>query len=74
MLAQLKGFMSKIAASAKASEVGPSFSRRKIGAISSSVCMMPARTAEGDAPVMNTKKQTSRMPATEESGLAPNSI
>ena len=72
-LAQLKGFISRISASAAASEVGPSFSLRKTGAISRMVCIVPARTAEGDAPVMKTKNQTRRIPKTEDAGLAPNS-
>ena len=73
MLAQLKGFTSRIRASAKARDVMPSFSLRKTGAIRRTDCMIPARTAEGVAPVIRTKNHTSISPATEEAGLAPKS-
>ena len=72
-LAQLNGFSSRISANAAPSAVGPSFSRRKTGARSSTVCIVPARTAEGEAPVIKTKNHTSRIPVTEDAGLAPNS-
>ena len=42
--------------------MGGSFSRRSTGAISSRLCITPARTAEGEAPVTSTKAQTSPMP------------
>ena len=73
ILAQLKGLISRISASAVIRDVGPSFSRRKIGAITRIVCITPARTAEGGAPVMNTKNQTSRIPAIDDIGRAPKS-
>ena len=44
-----------------------------IGAITRIVCITPARTAEGGAPVMNTKNQTSRIPAIDDIGRAPKS-
>ena len=49
-LAAAKGLASNSRASAADREVSVSFSRRTRGAISSSVCITPARTAEGVEP------------------------
>ena len=56
-----KGQAARMIASTAESEVTESFSRRRIGARRSSVCIKAARTAELLAPVTCTKHQISTM-------------
>ena len=56
-----QGHAARIIAITAESEVTGSFSRRRTGASSRSVCMKAARTADGLDPVMSTKPQTSAM-------------
>ena len=57
MLLQKDGLIVRITARAKDKEVKESFSLLNIGARITMLCIKPARTAEGDAPVMKTKNQ-----------------
>ena len=47
-----KGFSRRITASAADREVSPSLLRRNSGAISKKICMMQARTTDGDSPAI----------------------
>ena len=64
-LAAEYGFAASRMASAVINEVGGSFSRPKIGAMSSIDCMTPARTADWLAPVAATNTHTAMMHSTE---------
>ena len=52
MLAAAKGFASRMTARAAARLVSGSLPRLKSGAASRNICMMQARTTEGDSPTM----------------------
>ena len=47
-----KGFSSRMTASAAARAVRPSLPRRNRGAVSRKICMMQARTTDGDRPTI----------------------
>ena len=73
-LAAASGLYSRISDRAAESEVIGSFSRFTRGAISSSVCITPARTADGFAPVTSTKVQIRPRAKRELSRPRPRSI